>query len=165
MKVSLALAALLCCGPALAHEHDERGPGASFDQLDTDHNGVISRSEAEAGAPRLAQEFDAIDADKDGSLSKDEIRAHHSQMREHRFDPQKAFSTADADSDGRVSKDEAAKGMPMLSRHFDDIDANHDGYVTLDEMKQHMAQHRRHDHERPGAKEGGDPGNTGTPQT
>lgn len=162
MKVSLALAAaLLCCGPALAHEHDERGPGASFDQIDTDHDGVISRSEAEVNAPRLAERFDAIDTDRNGSLSKDELKAHMQAMHERHFDPQAAFSAADSDKDGRLSKDEAEKGMPMLSRRFDEIDANHDGFVTLDEMKEHhVAEHHRRDRDRP-AREG----DSGTPQT
>ena len=158
MKITLAMAALVCCAPALAHEHDEHGPGAPFDQVDTDHNGVISRSEAEANAPRLAKEFDAIDGNKDGSLSRDELKAHMRNMHEHHMDPSKAFSAADSDSDGRLSKAEAEKGMPMLSRHFDEIDVNHDGYVTLDEMKQHTSERRHHDRE-------GRSGDSGTPQT
>ena len=44
------------------------------------------------------------------------------------------FKRADANGDGRLSRDEAQKGMPRLTRHFDQIDANHDGVVTLEEL-------------------------------
>ncbi|HKA89910.1 MAG TPA: hypothetical protein VKE22_19750 [Haliangiales bacterium] len=43
-------------------------------RLDTDHDGRISRKEAEP-AKRLATHFDRIDADKDGFLTREEIAA------------------------------------------------------------------------------------------
>ncbi len=44
----------------------------SFNQIDTDGDGVVSRDEAEA-APRLAESFDALDANADGVLDESEV--------------------------------------------------------------------------------------------
>jgi Ca2+-binding EF-hand superfamily protein len=49
--------------------------GAMFKKLDTDGDGRISRAEAQAGAPRLAEHFDEIDTNKDGFISMDEMKA------------------------------------------------------------------------------------------
>ncbi|MCD9031124.1 EF-hand domain-containing protein [Luteimonas sp. Y-2-2-4F] len=45
----------------------------SFEALDTDGDGVISRSEA-AAHPRLSHEFRGVDADGDGRLTREELR-------------------------------------------------------------------------------------------
>jgi len=47
----------------------------SWESLDTDGDGAISRTEAQAHAG-LASIFDAADADKDGKLTTDEYRAY-----------------------------------------------------------------------------------------
>ncbi len=46
----------------------------TWDELDTDRDGLVSQSEAAADA-ELARIFDQADADADGKLSKDEYRA------------------------------------------------------------------------------------------
>ncbi|SBV37176.1 Calcium-binding EF-hand-containing protein [uncultured Stenotrophomonas sp.] len=51
------------------------GNGQSWDSLDTDGDGAVSRAEAQAHAG-LASVFDAADADKDGTLTSDEYRAY-----------------------------------------------------------------------------------------
>jgi Ca2+-binding EF-hand superfamily protein len=54
---------------------------AHFARIDTDGDGRISRAEAQANAPRLAEHFDQVDANHDGFVTKDELRAafasHH----------------------------------------------------------------------------------------
>jgi len=54
---------------------------AHWAKIDTDGDGKISRAEAQANAPRLAEHFDAVDTDKDGFVSPEELkaamRAHH----------------------------------------------------------------------------------------
>jgi hypothetical protein len=52
-----------------------------------------------------------------------------------RAQSQERFKKADANGDGRLSRDEAAKGMPMVARHFDHIDTNKDGVVTMEELQ------------------------------
>lgn len=50
-------------------------PLASFDQLDADRNGMLSKSEL--GADEVAGlEFSSIDRDSDGTVSRDEWNAH-----------------------------------------------------------------------------------------
>lgn len=51
---------------------------------DTNGDGLIDRSEAEAGLPRVAEHFDKLDADGDGKLSRDELRKMREQMRQRR---------------------------------------------------------------------------------
>ena len=46
-----------------------------FTDADTDHDGYVSRDEAQAAAPMMARNFDEIDTDHDGRLSRAEVRA------------------------------------------------------------------------------------------
>ena len=49
--------------------------------IDTNGDGKISRAEADAKAPRLANQFDKLDTNKDGFLSREELAAHAKQHR------------------------------------------------------------------------------------
>ncbi|HUL96956.1 MAG TPA: EF-hand domain-containing protein [Usitatibacter sp.] len=42
---------------------------------------------------------------------------------------------ADTNGDGMISRDEAAKSLPRISQHFDEIDTNHDGQITNEELQ------------------------------
>jgi Ca2+-binding EF-hand superfamily protein len=53
-----------------------------FKRVDKDSDGSISREEAQANAPRMAQHFDEIDANHDGKVTPEEMKAHHQKMRE-----------------------------------------------------------------------------------
>jgi Ca2+-binding EF-hand superfamily protein len=46
-------------------------------KIDTDGDGRISRAEAQANAPRLAEHFDELDLNKDGYLTPDELQMAH----------------------------------------------------------------------------------------
>lgn len=105
-------------------------------KLDTNGDGVISRSEA-AAKPKLAERFDEIDTNKDGVLSQDELKAAHMKRAEMKF------AKLDTDQDGRLSRSEA-QAAPRLAKHFDRIDTNHDGYISRDELK---AAHQQHAHQ------------------
>jgi Ca2+-binding EF-hand superfamily protein len=59
---------------------------AWWKKVDTNGDGKISREEAQANAPRLAEHFDQIDADHDGTITKEELRAAREKMREHRHE-------------------------------------------------------------------------------
>lgn len=52
-----------------------------FADADTDHDGRLSRDEAKAGTPRLADHFDEIDSDHDGMLTTAEILDYIKQRR------------------------------------------------------------------------------------
>jgi Ca2+-binding EF-hand superfamily protein len=67
---------------AAMKEHAEE----RFKTADKNGDGSLSKEEATAGMPRLAQRFDALDQNKDGQLSPDELRAA-AQGRQHRERP------------------------------------------------------------------------------
>ncbi|NEX64287.1 EF-hand domain-containing protein [Noviherbaspirillum galbum] len=47
-----------------------------FSAADTDHDGALTREEAEAaGLKRIVDNFDRLDANKDGKVTREEIRA------------------------------------------------------------------------------------------
>lgn len=45
-----------------------------FKKTDTNHDGKLSREEAQQGAPKLAEHFDKIDANSDGQVTPLEMR-------------------------------------------------------------------------------------------
>lgn len=53
-----------------------------FDESDIDHDGFLSKDEAEIGMPMLFAHFDEIDTNKDGKISKDELAADMQKMHE-----------------------------------------------------------------------------------
>jgi Ca2+-binding EF-hand superfamily protein len=48
---------------------------AHWAKIDTDGDGKISRAEAQANAPRIAEHFDQIDTNHDGFITPDELKA------------------------------------------------------------------------------------------
>jgi len=54
---------------------------AQWKKLDTDGDGKVSKAEAQANAPRLAAQFDALDTDHDGFLTPAELKAAHRKPR------------------------------------------------------------------------------------
>jgi Ca2+-binding EF-hand superfamily protein len=112
------------------HEH--------WKAADKDGNGTLSREEAKASMPHVAENFDRIDANHDGQVSMDEMRGFHkAQGRHSPEEMQQRFKSADKNGDGAIDMAEAKAGMPMLAEHFADVDTNKDGKVTPEEMKAH----------------------------
>jgi len=54
-----------------------------FDESDINHDGALSKDEAETGMPMLFAHFDEIDTNRDGKISKDELAASMKKMHEH----------------------------------------------------------------------------------
>lgn len=48
---------------------------------------------------------------------------------------QERLRKADTDGNGTISRAEAGQGLPVISRHFDEIDANGDGQITREELE------------------------------
>jgi Ca2+-binding EF-hand superfamily protein len=44
-------------------------------RVDTNKDGMVSREEAEANAPRLAKDFDKVDADHNGLITREELES------------------------------------------------------------------------------------------
>ncbi len=82
LVVALTAAAIT---PAFAQSGDrEAKMQERLKAADTNGDGLIDRSEAEAGLPRVAEHFDKLDADGDGKLSRDELQKMREQMRQRR---------------------------------------------------------------------------------
>jgi hypothetical protein len=53
-------------------------------KVDTNKDGMVSRDEANANAPRLARDFDKVDADGNGQVTRQELEAAGKQKRAER---------------------------------------------------------------------------------
>ncbi len=146
IAVILAGAVSLTAFAAAAH-----GPGGmrseqmSFEQLDADANGEITR--AEMTAHREAR-FAGADTDGNGSLSRDELIAAGDKRSAERVD--RMLSRFDANKDGALTQDEMPKPRDAGDR-FDRIDRDGSGGVSkaeFEEAKAHMkGRKKRHSSE------------------
>lgn len=99
-------------------------PGAMFDRLDTNHDGVISRQEFMAAHSQMRERRASMMMMHDGNAPG---RMHAMGMGAH------LLEMADANHDGRVSLQEAETAALA---HFDRADLNHDGKLTPEERRQ-----------------------------
>jgi Ca2+-binding EF-hand superfamily protein len=126
-------------------EQMDQGFTERFKKADTNGDGTISKSEAEAGMPMLARNFDAVDANKDGKLTSEEIRAAFSKgtfTQDMRARGDEMFKKADANNDGFLSEDEAARASPRMAQNFAQMDANKDGKLSRDEIRKYFESQR-----------------------
>jgi Ca2+-binding EF-hand superfamily protein len=74
-----ALIAALALTTLPAHAQDAK-PGQKLEErfaaADTDHDGKLTKAEAQAGMPRLAKHFDEIDTQKTGSVTLDQVKQY-----------------------------------------------------------------------------------------
>ena len=131
-------------------EEDTRRKNEAFRRIDSNHDGGISKEEAEKEKdPFLIINFEAIDSNKDGQMSLQELNTFAAAPPEKPEQtaqlPQSAqpgkpgplFIATDKDGNGTLSKDEL-KTKPELYQDFDKIDADHDGKVTPQEIASYM---------------------------
>jgi Ca2+-binding EF-hand superfamily protein/sporulation protein YlmC with PRC-barrel domain len=88
----------------------------SFEELDTDRDGRISRQEARS-LRSLDRQWQSLDTDRDGQLNRSEFSA---------FMPAKDEPSSGAGASGAAIEDS-----------FYDIDANQDGFIDPDEAQSH----------------------------
>lgn len=114
--------------------------GKFFEEMDANHDGMISKKEFDAFH---SKHFKEMDSNHDGKITPEEMQAAHSNKMHGHGDALigKRFEAADTNHDGALTREEA-KDMPMLSQHFDEIDTNKDGKVTPEELKEMMEEHR-----------------------
>ena len=107
-----------------------RGPEHTFEQLDTDRNGSISRAEFDAvhaqHADRKADRKADRRAMRHDGMGKGGMRGGHMMGGA-------MFEMSDSNKDGKVSLQEATAAA---LQHFDMADANRDGQITRDERTQ-----------------------------
>ena len=114
----------------MIHEGPMRDPGAAFDRLDANKDGVISRDEFTKAREqriekRIVMREKVKEARKDGRLGA--MRKHH---RMGGMGGARMIVMADTDQDGRITLTEAET---LALQHFDQMDANRDGQVTREE--------------------------------
>jgi hypothetical protein len=121
--------------PAAPAEKPQRLSSDKFQQIDTNHDGAISREEAGA-APMLSSRFDEVDSDKDGRVLPAELKAYAKTHR-NSMDGAKGMkgrNKLDANQDGEVTRDEVA-GHPKALAKFDAADTDKDGRLSREEAR------------------------------
>jgi Ca2+-binding EF-hand superfamily protein len=137
-----------------------------FDQLDTNHDGKLSREELHKGIvhlqPRhrpsdvvfvliemsdcdqecvgeLQQLYDVLrqlDTNHNGKIDAGELKAMRQRLLQERVD--RRIEELDANHDGKISREEA---RGRIKENFDQIDTNHDGFIDRDELLRAAAGH------------------------
>lgn len=132
--------------PAFAREHGD-GPrhpmgGMSFEQLDADGDGTITRTELENLAQRR---FEAADTDGNGSLSAAELEARA--VARARDRSARMIERLDRNGDGEIALDEMPR-RDKRGRGFGRMDKDGDGGVSRAEFEAARARmqerHGRH---------------------
>lgn len=141
-------AALVAVVPVMATSGDAPGSkdrGERWAALDADGDGALSLAEAQAGAPRIAQDFARLDADADGKVTREEMHQHRAASRDERWArAEERYRAADANGDGSIDLAEAQNGMPRAAEHFGEIDADGNGLLTREELRAAMHAGRGH---------------------
>lgn len=128
-----AFIAVLTAGGAAFAE----GRAASFETLDTNGDGALSKTELEAaGAARFA----AADANGDGALSKEELQARASSGAAKRVE--RMMTRLDTDGDGKLTQAEL-EARPRRGDVFARLDADNDGAISKAEFEEGRAKMRK----------------------
>ena len=110
-------------------------PGAMFDRLDANRDGMISRDEFAKGREMRVEKRVVMNGDgaprAEGKRGQRMQRMGGGKMGGGMMDG-RMMKMADANNDGRVSLQEA---QDSAVRHFDMMDTNRDGRITPDERK------------------------------
>ncbi|WP_027259731.1 EF-hand domain-containing protein [Leisingera aquimarina] len=135
IAVIVAAAGVAAGGAALAKGYGHHGPKMSFEEIDTDGNGEVTKAEIQA---MKEARFSKADADGDGKLTLDEMQAHAQARANERA--ARMLERFDKDGDGALSKDE----MPQprrAGRMFDRMDADGSGGISKEEFEEARARH------------------------
>lgn len=125
---AIVLSAVAITGTAtLAKGFGDRGP-ISFQQLDTNGDGQITKEEMEA---HRTQMFTSADANGDGKLSVEEMQAEAQKKANERVSDM--FARHDANKDGFLTSDELPKPR-RADKMFDRIDADGNGSLSEQEF-------------------------------
>ena len=74
VSVAEAASAVEATAPCPGAEQRQARMKAHWDKIDTNHDGKLSRAEAQQGALKLVEHFDKMDANGDGQLTPMELR-------------------------------------------------------------------------------------------
>lgn len=138
-----ALPTLAAAQPGPGGPGGQGGPRAHmekmFDETDTDDDGKISKSEAEAAGK---VRFGRIDSNDDGYATPEEVKAMAAERAQQRTEAHadRMVSHLDTDGDGKISAPEFAAGG---EKRFSKMDANGDGYIEKGEPRQAFQQMKK----------------------
>jgi Ca2+-binding EF-hand superfamily protein len=123
-------------GSALAQAAPKQAP-VSFEALDTDGDGKVTRDEMQAyGALRMAR----ADTNGDGALDLGELEAQAAERA--KKGAQRMMERLDADEDGKITAEEMRDGRHER-RHFKRADADGDGALNKAEFDTAMEKMRK----------------------
>lgn len=138
----LGAAMVASAGFAVAQGKGGHGERPSFEEVDTNGDGKITRDEMQAHA---ATRFGEADSDGDGAISRAEMLAKAMARAEKRVD--RMMGRMDADDDGKVSQAEMQQMRDKhMGRMIERMDTDGDGALSKEEFgKGHRkGHHGRH---------------------
>ena len=143
IAVIVAVAGVTAGGVALAKGFGHHGPRMSFEEIDADGNGEVTKAEIQA---MKDAHFAKADADGDGKLTLEEMQANARERADERA--ARMLERFDNDGDGALSKDELPKPR-RAGKMFDRMDADGSGGISKEEFEEARARHggkRHHGH-------------------
>lgn len=131
MILSVVGAAMVAsAGFAVAQGKGGYGNRPSFEEVDTNGDGKITRDEMQA---RAAARFGEADSDGDGAISREEMMARAMARVEARVD--RKMDWMDADDDGKVTQAEMQQMRgKRMGRMIEWMDKDGDGALSKDEF-------------------------------
>ncbi|KIC13838.1 EF-hand domain-containing protein [Leisingera sp. ANG-Vp] len=141
IAVIVAAAGVAAGGAALAKGYGHHGPKMSFEEIDADGNGEVTKAELQA---MKEARFAKADADGDGKLTLEEMQAHAQERANERA--AQMLERFDKDGDGALSKDELPQPR-RAGKMFDRMDADGSGGISKEEFEEARMHHRgKHRH-------------------
>lgn len=135
IAVIVAVASVAVSGAALAKGGGHHGPKMSFEEIDADGNGTLTKAEFEA---LKETRFKATDSDGDGKLSLQEMQAHAQDQAEQRA--ARMLERFDKNGDGGLSMDELPKPR-RGAKMFDHMDGDGSGGISKQEFEEARMNH------------------------
>lgn len=134
-----AMALALTAGVAAAKggHGGMHGARLSFEELDTNGDGQVTKEEIAAAA---TARFSEVDTNGDGNISAEELAAASERAKEERIT--KMIEKRDTNGDGVLSQAEMQPDTDRTDRMFERLDANDDGVISAEEFEQ--MKDRRH---------------------